>query len=184
MTCSKKIFIKVFFTFLAFAILFSCEAQKEKKHKKDKKEKATLPNETRNLKDNGTIINCDTSFWKYVYNPERLQVINKCKTVTGMIEESNADEDGDQHMLLKLDNGQEDLLTKRNMKKKQGDLVIEAVCANKPTLKKVGKTCKGYINRIQIPRVGEHVKVTGSLVIDSHNGWSEIHPITKIEVIK
>src|SRR5674476_1505332 len=127
MTCSKKIFINVFFTFLAFAILFSCEAQKEKKHKKDKKEKATLPNETRNLKDNGTIINCDTSFWKYVYNPERLQVINKCKTVTGMIEESNADEDGDQHMLLKLDNGQEDLLTKRNMKKKQGDLVIEAV---------------------------------------------------------
>ena len=101
-----------------------------------------------------------------------------------MIEESNADEDGDQHMLLKLDNGQEDLLTKRNIKKKQGDLVIEAVCANKPRLKKVGKTCKGYINKIQIPQVGEHVKVTGSLVIDSHNGWAEIHPITKIEVIK
>jgi hypothetical protein len=137
-----------------------------------------------NLKDNGTTINCDTTFWKYVYNPERLQVINKCKTVTGKIEESNADEDGDQHMLLKLDTGQEDLLTKRNFKKKQGDLVIEAVCANKPKLKKVGKTCKGYINKIQIPQVGEHVKVTGSLVIDSHNGWSEIHPITKIEVIK
>ena len=123
-------------------------------------------------------------FWKYVYNPTRLQIINKCKTVTGTIEESNADEDGDQHMLLKLDNGQENLLTKRNIKKKQGDLVIEAVCANKPRLKKVGNTCKGYINEIQIPRVGEHVKVTGSLVIDGHNGWTEIHPITKIEVMK
>jgi hypothetical protein len=119
-----------------------------------------------------------------VYNPERLQVINKCKTVTGVIEESNADEDGDQHMLLKLDKGQHELLTKRNFKKKQGDLVIEAVCANKPTLKKVGHTCNRYINKIQIPQLGEHVKVIGSLVIDGHNGWVEIHPITKIEIIK
>ena len=87
-------------------------------------------------------------------------------------------------MLLKLDNGQDDLLTKKNIKKKQGDLVIEAVCANKTTLLKVGNTCNGYINHIQLPKVGDHVRVTGSLVIDSHNGWAEIHPITKIEVIK
>ena len=107
-----------------------------------------------------------------------------CKTVTGVIEESSADKDGDQHMLLKLDNGQEDLLTKKNTKKKQGDLVIEAVCANKVTLGKVGNTCNGYINKIQIPKLGEHVKVTGSLVIDTHNGWAEIHPITKIEILK
>ncbi len=93
-------------------------------------------------------------------------------------------EDGDHHMLLKLDAGQEDLLTKTNRKKKQGYLVIEAVCANKTTLKKVGNTCNGYINKIQIPKLGEHVKVTGSLVIDTHNGWAEIHPITKIEIPK
>lgn len=64
-----------------------------------------------------------------------------CKTVTGVIEESSADEDGDQHMLLKLDAGQEELLTKKNTKKKQGDLVIEAVCANNTPLAKVGNTC-------------------------------------------
>ena len=68
-----------------------------------------------------------------------------------MIKESNVEEDGDQHLLLKLDNGQDGLLTKKNIKKKQGDLVIEAVCANKPTVKKVGTTCEGYINNIQIP---------------------------------
>ncbi len=44
-----------------------------------------------------------------------------CKTVTGVIEESSADEDGDQHLLLKLDNGQADFLTKRIQRKKQGD---------------------------------------------------------------
>ncbi|MGI8952258.1 MAG: hypothetical protein ACR2FN_11845 [Chitinophagaceae bacterium] len=165
----------------------TCEEKKDKKEakkekKKEEKEKASSSNVSPNVKDTNTTIDCDTSLWKYVYNPERLQVIDKCKTVTGVIEESNADEDGDQHMLLKLDNGQEDLLTKKNTKKKQGDLVIEAVCANKVTLAKVGNTCNGYINHIQLPKVGAHVKVTGSYVIDTHNGWAEIHPITKIEV--
>lgn len=101
-----------------------------------------------------------------------------------MREESSSNEDGDQHMLLKLDNGQEELLTKKNIKKKQGYLVFEAVCANKTTLGKVGNTCNGYINKIQIPKLGGHVSVTGSLVNDTHNGWNEIHPITKIEIIK
>lgn len=67
-----------------------------------------------------------------MYNPERLKAINKCKTVIGVIEESNIEEDRDQHMLLKLDNGQEGLLTKKNFKKIQGDLVIEAVCLTNP----------------------------------------------------
>lgn len=127
---------------------------------------------------------CDPDLWKYVYNHERLQVLDKCKIVLGVIEETNADEDGDQHMLLKLDKGQKDLLTKRNKEKKQGDLVIEAVCINNITRKKAMGACNGYVNHVQLPKVGDHVKVTGSYVIDSHNGWSEIHPITKIELIK
>lgn len=170
---------------LSVLVLVSCANKKEKKHKKkDKQEETGAVSGTLNVKDSNPSIDCDTSYWQFVYNPERLQVIDKCKTVTGVIEESNVEEDGDQHLLLKLDNGQEGLLTKKNIKKKQGDLVIEAVCANKPNVKKVGTTCEGYINNIQIPKLGEHVKVTGSLVIDTHNGWSEIHPITKIEVIK
>ncbi len=174
-----------FMAVLSLSILSSCEQKKEKKHKKkDKEEQTTSSDQTQNVQDNNTTVDCDTLLWKYVYNRERLQVTDICKTVTGVIEESSANEDGDQHMLLKLDAGQEDLLTKKNTKKKQGDLVIEAVCANKTTLGKVGNTCNGYINKIQIPKLGEHVKVTGSLVIDSHNGWAEIHPITKIEILK
>ncbi len=178
---------KMLLILLSLSLLISCEQKKEKKHKKkdkDKEEQKSSSGKLQNVTDANTAIDCDTSLWKYVYNPERLEVIDKCKTVTGVIEESSADEDGDQHMLLKLDSGQEDLLSKKNKKKKQGDLVIEAVCANKTTLKKVGNTCDGYINKIQIPKLGDHVKVTGSLVIDSHNGWSEIHPITKIELLK
>ncbi|MEO6190773.1 MAG: hypothetical protein ABIO44_10855 [Saprospiraceae bacterium] len=152
--------------------------------KKDKEEQTTSSDQIQNVIETNTTIDCDTSLWNYVYNPERLEIIEKCKIVTGIIEESSSNEDGDQHMLLKLDDGQEDLLTKKNIKKKQGDFVIEAVCANNTTLEKVSNTCNGYINHILLPKVGDHVKVTGSLVIDSHNGWEEIHPITKIEVIK
>ena len=177
--------IKFAFILLLLLVISSCKSEKEKKHKKkEKMESISLPEEVTPPKELSAVMVCDTSLWKYVYNPERLQVIDNCKTVTGIIEESNADDDGDQHMLLKLDVGQDDLLTKRNIKKKQGDLVIEAVCVNKVLLKKVGNTCKGYINHIQLPELGEHVKVTGVLVVDSHNNWSEIHPITKLEKLK
>jgi hypothetical protein len=178
---------------LCIVLLFSlavntgCESKKEKKREKKEKEKEKEESQANNAGATPATTtgaaNCDTTLWRYVYNPDRLQVIEYCKTVTGIIEESNADEDGDQHMLLKLDDGQDDLLTKRNIKKKQGDLVIEAVCVNNVTLKKVGTTCNGYVNHIQLPKIGDHVKVSGSLVNDTHNGWNEIHPITRVELM-
>jgi hypothetical protein len=125
---------------------------------------------------------CDPGIWKHVYNPTRLKVINKCITVTGVITESHAEADGDQHLLLKPDGGNENLLTRKNLKNKKGNLVIEAVCINNITEKKVGDACKGYVNHITIPSVGAHVKVSGSLVLDTHNGWNEIHPVSKIVI--
>src|ERR1035437_10151330 len=131
----KTIFIQTLIISFCLFILSSCEEKNEKNNKKkDKEEQITISDSGQTAKNSSTTIDCDTTFWRYVYNPERLEIINKCKTVTGVIEESNPDEDGDQHMLLKLDKGQEDLLTKRNTKKKEGDLVIEAVCANNPSL--------------------------------------------------
>ncbi|HUR00102.1 MAG TPA: hypothetical protein VM166_11655, partial [Gemmatimonadaceae bacterium] len=100
---------------------------------------------------------------------------------TGTVTVSLADDDGDQHFLLMLDRGQENLLTKRNEKKKSGFLVVEIVCANPVKLKKVKSACAGYTNPIPLPSVGEHVRVTGTHVIDSHNGWAEIHPVSRIE---
>ncbi|TCJ12119.1 hypothetical protein EPD60_16330 [Flaviaesturariibacter flavus] len=170
--------------FAALLFLVACQEGKGKKHHKKEKEEQEANTGDNAQASTAPAAPCDTAIWRYVYNPARLQVIEYCKTVTGVIEETNADDDGDQHMLLKLDNGQESLLTKKNMKKKQGDLVIEAVCANKVLLKKVGATCEGYLNHIQLPKVGDHVRVSGSLVNDTHNGWNEIHPITRIEPIK
>jgi len=127
---------------------------------------------------------CDATLWKRVYNPTRLTQLKACITATGTIEESSADDDGDQHFLLKLDAGQGGLLNKRNMKKKNGDLVVEIVCANPVKLKKVKHTCDGFRNTIAIPSVGSRVRVTGSYVIDGHNGWAEIHPVSRMDLIK
>jgi hypothetical protein len=121
---------------------------------------------------------CDASLWAHVYSPKRLQQVAPCISVTGTIEESNVDEDGDQHLLLKLDPGQDKLLNKRNEKKKSGDIVLEVVCANPTTQKKPKAACAGYTNPIRLPAVGEHVKATGTYVIDTHNGWAEIHPVS------
>jgi hypothetical protein len=126
---------------------------------------------------------CDASLWNHVYNPSRLHKVATCLSVTGVIEESSADDDGDQHFLLKLDPGQDKLLNKRNAKKKGGDLVLEIVCANPTKMKKAKKACAGYTNHIPIPAVGTHVKATGTYVIDSHNGWAEIHPVSKLQGI-
>lgn len=124
---------------------------------------------------------CDASLWDHVYDPTRLQQLAPCLSVTGVIDESSVDADGDQHFLLKLDPGQDSLVNKRNAKKRGGDIVLEIVCANPTTMKKVKSACAGYTNPIPIPAVGAHVRATGTYVIDSHNGWAEIHPVSKLQ---
>ena len=124
---------------------------------------------------------CDQSLWSHVYNPTRLTVLKQCMTVTGKVDESNVDEDGDQHFLVKLDPGQDQLLTKRNIKKKNGDLVAEIVCANKVKIKKAKPACAGWSNPVPLPTVGAHVSVTGTFVLDTHNGWNEIHPVSSVK---
>lgn len=126
---------------------------------------------------------CDASLWDHVYDPTRLQQLAPCLSVTGVIDESSVDADGDQHFLLKLDPGQDSLVNKRNAKKKGGDIVLEIVCANPTTMKKVKSACAGYTNPIPIPAVGAHVRATGTYVIDSHNGWAEIHPVSKLQTL-
>ena len=182
---SKAIFFVMVITVSSCAESSSTNVKSKEdlaKAERDRPTDSTMPGKTGSTTTSSKNNNggCDEGLWKYVYNADRLQVLEKCKTVTGVIDETNADEDGDQHMLLKLDPGQESLLTERNMKKKQGDLVIEAVCINNITRKKAMGACDGYVNNVQLPNVGDHVTVVGSLVIDSHNGWAEIHPITQV----
>ena len=158
--------------------IYACSGNNSTQINAGGKETKTTSDQFNALGDAG---GCDPNKWKFVYDPDRLEVLDKCKTVTGVITERNADEDGDEHMLLKLDKGQNKLLRKKNLTKKDGCLVIEAVCINNITRKRAKGACKGYVNNVFLPKVGDRVRVTGSYVVDSHNGWTEIHPISKVE---
>jgi hypothetical protein len=164
-------------------------AKQEKKLEKEAKHEArSAENGTDQAATNGDVsrfaaTGCDESMWSHVYNPTRLQNLAPCVALTGTVEESNVDDDGDQHFLLKLDAGQDAFVNKTNDKKKKGDLVVEIVCANPVSLPKAKSACAGYTNGIAKPAVGAHVKAIGSYVIDSHNGWTEIHPVTKLQLL-
>lgn len=124
---------------------------------------------------------CNPVMWTHVYSAKRLQELAACISVTGTVLESAPEADGDQHFLLKLDPGQGALVNKRNKKKKDGALVVEIVCANPTKQKKPRAACAGYTNQIPLPQAGWRVKVTGSYVIDTHNGWAELHPVSKLQ---
>lgn len=167
---------------VALVHLHACMSTPKPAHQKESPSAKTIRAESKAAAlQAAPAADCDSTKWVHVYDPDRLQVLNQCKVVTGMIAERNADPDGDEHMLLKLDKGQKDLLLKKNYSKKQGDLVIEVVCVNNITRKRAMGACDGYVNHVLLPDVGDRVRVTGSYVIDSHNGWTEIHPATKIE---
>jgi hypothetical protein len=129
-------------------------------------------------------IGCDDMLWNYVYNAYRLQVIEQCKKVTGVVVKSRTEPDGDLHIQLRLDKGYELLLVNTNYDKQNGCLVIEPVCVTEVTQYSALGICDDFVNTVYLPKFGEHVEVTGSYVIDTKHGWAEIHPVTKIVLLK
>jgi hypothetical protein len=128
---------------------------------------------------------CDQTLWNHVYKPQRLQLVDSCKTVSGVIESKRVEADGDLKMRLKLDPQFSSLLNKANIKGQQGDMVVEAICINPVTQPDAISACRNFHPNIGIPPVGVHVKVTGSYVLDKeYDGWAEIHPVTSILSIK
>ncbi|MGI8402380.1 MAG: hypothetical protein ACR2NS_12375 [Gemmatimonadaceae bacterium] len=178
-----SLFAALSFSTVLLAGVVGCSHDKTSAQSLDQTARAQVKVETPKVAvSRSSAVGCDASLWNHVYNPTRLQKLAPCLSATGVISESDADRDGDQHFLLKLDPGQDSLVNHRNAKKKGGELVVEIVCANPTTMKKVKSACTGYTNPIAIPAVGAHVRVTGTWVIDSHNGWEEVHPVSSIQV--
>ena len=128
---------------------------------------------------------CDQSLWTHVYNTERLQIIDNCKTVSGFIETIRVEKDGDYHIGLKLDLQYADLVNESNMKNQNGNLVVEVICQRPVTQQDAIGACANFSQHIDIPPLGTHVRVTGSYVLDKqHGNWAEIHPVSSIEKIQ
>jgi hypothetical protein len=97
---------------------------------------------------------CNQSLWNHVYNPQRLQVVQPCKTVTGMIESKRVEADGDFHIRLKLDPQYANLINQANMNGQLCDLVVEPICMNRVTQLDAVSFCHNFYQNIDIPAVG------------------------------
>ncbi len=124
--------------------------------------------------------------WQHVYHPDRLVVREQCKVVTGVIDSVRSEPDGDFHVRLALDPGQENLLNEKNMSVQHGDLVIEPICEHPATQTDAIAWCENFAGGVPRPRKGMRVRVAGSYVHDvgRGHGWNEIHPAVLIEEIQ
>ncbi len=137
---------------------------------------------------------CDASLWNHVYKESRLMVHAPCLTVTGVIVDATHgrrkdgvrhESDGDTHGWLKVDPAFAYTLNAGNTSNEEGNLVFEVVCKFRVKQADAVQACKGYASNVVIPPIGSRVAITGSWVMDdNHAHWNEIHPVTKIEVLK
>jgi len=97
-----------------------------------------------------------------VYHPERLKVKSRCRVAVGTVEKMKPElYDGDIHIQLRLDPGQDGLLSSGNSRV-GGTLILEIIPWDR--------------SRVLVPEVGQRIEVVGPWVDDTAHGWNEIHP--------
>jgi hypothetical protein len=121
----------------------------------------------------------------YVWLSIRLIAVQQCSTATGTVEELGISDDGDVDFLLRVDPSYQYLINSVNTSKQKGDLIVEIVCQGTITNPFAQGGCGAYKNTLPIPKVGDHISVTGAQVIDMlHGGWMEIHPVYSYKILK
>lgn len=131
-----------------------------------------------------TEAHCDQGLWEYVYNPSRLQVLDRCVSVTGTVELVRKEADGDVHIRFRLDQQYSSLLNETNISRQHGDLVLEPICQGKVRQADAAEPCSGYDGPYFQPEVGRRYLVWGTYVHDMDHGWNEVHPITSMQPIQ
>ena len=125
--------------------------------------------------------NCNADLWKHVYEPERLHVIETCTAVEGRVVSVRRASDGDLH--IGLDPEHQSVLNLTNVIHANGHLVVEVICDHAPAEQPALIGCAGLTPPVDVPKAGDRVRVTGAYVTDSENGWNEVHPVTRIEIL-
>jgi hypothetical protein len=122
---------------------------------------------------------CGTRLWAHIYHPDRLRLIQRCKTVHGTVKELAWEPDGDLHIRLAT---RPALVNAANDQYEHGDLVLEEICQGSVTQADAVAACQGVPHDLTVPSVGDMVAVTGSYVLDQVHGWMEIHPVTSLTI--
>lgn len=135
-----------------------------------------------------------------VYIPERLQVLDRCSTVSGTVDCLKLEPDGDVHLRVRLDPQYARFLTQANslqtcVNHQEPHLVVEIIPQHKQGLVFGDNNADagGFITPAT-PAPGDHITVTGPHVIDKNilhrvlyqgrpaENWAEIHPAWAIRV--
>ncbi len=135
-----------------------------------------------------------------VYIPERLQVLDRCSTVSGTVDCLKLEPDGDFHLRVRLDPQFGRFLAPANALQTCADhpephLVVEIIPQQKQGLlsRDNNADAGGFITPAT-PAPGAHITVTGPHVIDKNilhrvlyqgrpaENWAEIHPAWAIRV--
>ena len=125
---------------------------------------------------------CNADLWKHVYDPGRLRVMEPCTAVEGRVVSLHRAHDGDLH--IALDPEQKSVLNLVNAIHSHRNLVVEIICEHPSTDSGPAAACAGFTSQVAVPGVGDRIRVTGAYVTDRENGWNEVHPVTRIEVLR
>lgn len=125
---------------------------------------------------------CDAALWNHVYEKDRQQVIEPCTAVEGRVIALHRSGDGDLHITLDPDNPA--ILNFFNVAHGDRKLAVEIVCEHTPTRPAAIPACADFTSQVMVPEVGNRVRVTGAYVTDRDIHWREIHPVTRIEVLR
>ena len=129
-----------------------------------------------------TAASCDASLWSHVYLPKRLHVVEACTAIEGRVAAIQKESDGDLHIAIEPD--QAAVLNLVNAIHGHRRLVAESICDHDSAPGSYSHAaCAGFVPSVIAPNVGDRVRVTGSYVTDSENGWREIHPVSRIEIL-
>ena len=123
------------------------------------------------------------SISSYIYNPSRLEIVKPCVIASGTVDDLRPEQDGDYHVILRLDASYANLTNTANDDYQHGDLVVEIICALPVTQQDAVSACQGYANHVPVPAVGQHIIVSGPYVLDTeHYDWAEIHPVFSLSL--
>jgi hypothetical protein len=121
-----------------------------------------------------------------VQNPGRLSVTKPCQTITGTICQLEFGEtDGDKAFDIIVDPQYQSLLKSTNVN--QCAQVDSRLALHLETIpqSEAGRVFHSPVAETLALKVGEYVSATGPLVQDDgHGGWTEIHPVEFVDVLR
>lgn len=120
-----------------------------------------------------------------IHNPDRLQVLARCKHAEGTVTDIALEDDGDYHVWFRADSAYEYLLNAQDHFQAQpamlGEITPRCPAATNPPDARSAARCPK--SNLTIPKLGDRIAIDGPWVLDTDHGWREIHPVEDIRIL-